>query len=52
MPKKKQLKKCSVPLIIREIHIKMTLGFQLTSIRMAKIKNKTKTKAKTKENLK
>jgi hypothetical protein len=36
---KKHLKKCSPPLIIRKMHIKMTLRFHLTPIRMAKIKN-------------
>ena len=34
----KSLKKCSVALITRDIQIKRTLGFYLTSVRMAKIK--------------
>jgi hypothetical protein len=36
------LKKCSMPLVIREMQIKMSLKFYLTPIRMAKIKKKSK----------
>ena len=35
----KHLKTCSVPLVSREIHIKTTLRFHLTPVRMAKIRN-------------
>jgi hypothetical protein len=38
MPEK-HLKKCSASLIIREMHIKTTLGFHPTPVRLAKIKN-------------
>jgi hypothetical protein len=34
----KYLKECSKSLVIREIHIKMTLRFHITPIRVAKIK--------------
>jgi hypothetical protein len=35
----KQLKKCSTPLVIKEMQVKMTPRFHLTLFRMAKIKN-------------
>jgi hypothetical protein len=34
----KDLKKCSVSLVIREMHIKMTLRFYFTPVRKTKIK--------------
>ena len=36
---KKHLKKYSISLVIREMQIKITLRFHLTSVRVAKIKN-------------
>jgi hypothetical protein len=35
----KQVKKCSISLVIREMQIKTTLRFYLITVRMAKIKN-------------
>ena len=36
---KKHLKKCSIFLVITEMQIKTTLRFNLTPVRMAKVKN-------------
>ena len=35
----KHLKKCSTSFVIREIQIKTTLRFHLTSVRMVQVKN-------------
>jgi hypothetical protein len=35
----KDLKECKTSLVFREIHIKTTLRFHLTPLRLAKIKN-------------
>jgi hypothetical protein len=39
---KKHMKKCSPSLVIKEVHIKTTLRFHLTPVRIAIIKNTTK----------
>jgi hypothetical protein len=36
---KKHLKRCSKPLVIKEVHIQITLRFYLTPIRLAQIRN-------------
>jgi hypothetical protein len=35
----KHLRKCLISLVIKEMEIKMTMGFHLTKVRMAKINN-------------
>jgi hypothetical protein len=44
MAKKNHMKKCSPSLAIKEMHIKTTLRFHLTPVRIAIIKNTTTTK--------
>jgi hypothetical protein len=41
---KKHMKKCSLSLTIKEMHIKTTLRFYLIPVRMANIKNTTNNK--------
>ena len=41
----KQMKRCSTSLIIREIQIKTTVRYPLTSVRMAASKNSTNNNA-------
>ena len=40
----KHMKRCSISLIVREMHIKPTMRYHLTLIRMAIIKKSTKNK--------
>jgi hypothetical protein len=39
------MKNCSISMVIKEMQIKTTLRFHLTSVRMAKIKGNNKTNA-------